>query len=87
MTKSYITKEHIPQLFYDEVLTRLPNRYISTKYIEGNAMLSISDPRQQRGLEIAATANIERKGSAWLVPSQSGKGRYTVCLDSTETSL
>jgi transposase len=35
-------------------------------------------PRQQRGLEIAATAKIERKGSAWLVPSQSGKGRYTV---------
>lgn len=35
-------------------------------------------PRQQRGLEIAATAKIERKGGAWLVPSQSGKGRYTV---------
>jgi transposase len=34
--------------------------------------------RQQRGLEIAATANIEKKGGAWLVPSQSGKGRYTV---------
>jgi transposase len=39
------------------------------------------DPRQQRGLQIAATAKITRKGSAWLVPSQSGKGRYTVCLD------
>ncbi|HXL68808.1 MAG TPA: transposase [Xanthobacteraceae bacterium] len=36
------------------------------------------EPRQQRGLEIAATAKIERKGGAWLVPSQSGKGRYTV---------
>jgi transposase len=47
-------------------------------------MLTISDPRQQRGLEIAATANIMRKGSAWLVPSQSGKGRYTVCLDPSE---
>ncbi len=35
-------------------------------------------PRQQKGLEIAATAKIERKGGAWLVPSQSGKGRYTV---------
>jgi predicted nucleic acid-binding Zn finger protein len=34
--------------------------------------------RQQRGLEIAATSKIERKGGAWLVPSQSGKGRYTV---------
>jgi predicted nucleic acid-binding Zn finger protein len=41
-------------------------------------MLTISDPRQQRGLEIAATANVMRKGDAWIVPSQSGKGRYTV---------
>jgi transposase len=39
------------------------------------------DNRQQRGLEIAATAKIAKKGGAWLVPSQSGKGRYTVCLD------
>jgi hypothetical protein len=36
------------------------------------------EPRQQRGLELAATAKIERKGGAWLVPSQSGNGRYTV---------
>jgi transposase len=42
------------------------------------------EARQQRGLEIAATSNIVRKGAAWLVPSQSGKGRYTVCLDPTE---
>ncbi|MGH6767748.1 MAG: transposase [Xanthobacteraceae bacterium] len=39
------------------------------------------DPRQQRGLQIAATAKITKKGGAWLVPSQSGKGRYTVCPD------
>jgi transposase len=39
------------------------------------------EARQQRGLEIAATANIVKKGGAWMVPSQSGKGRYTVCLD------
>jgi transposase len=39
------------------------------------------EARQQRGLEIAATTNIVRKGDAWIVPSQSGKGRYTVCLD------
>jgi predicted nucleic acid-binding Zn finger protein len=38
-------------------------------------------PRQQRGLEIAATSKIERKGNAWLVPSQSGNGRYTVIPD------
>jgi hypothetical protein len=47
-------------------------------------MLDIfGQPRQQRGLEIAATAKIERKGSAWLVPSQSGKGRYTVLPDAS----
>lgn len=39
------------------------------------------DARQQRGLEIAATANIVRKGAAWIVPSQSSAKRYTVCLD------
>ncbi len=44
-------------------------------------MLSISDPRQQRDLEIGATANIIRAGAAWTVPSQSGKGRYTVRAD------
>jgi transposase len=44
----------------------------------------MSEGRQQRGLEIAATAKIARKGGAWLVPSQSGKGRYTVCPDPAE---
>lgn len=44
-------------------------------------MLAISDVRQQRGLEIAATSNLVRKGNNWLVPSQSGKGRYTVTGD------
>jgi transposase len=39
------------------------------------------DNRQLRGLEIAATAKLQRKGTAWLVPSQSGKGRYTVIPD------
>jgi transposase len=39
------------------------------------------DYRQQRGLQIAAFAKITKKGGAWLVPSQSGKGRYTVCPD------
>lgn len=39
------------------------------------------ESRQQRGLEIAAVSKIERKGGAWLVPSQSGKGRYTVIPD------
>jgi transposase len=40
------------------------------------------DPRQERGLAIAALANITRKGGVWLVPSQTGNGKkYTVCPD------
>src|SRR2546425_1810648 len=46
-------------------------------------MHGMLDARQQRGLMIAATANIVRKGSAWIVPSQSSPKRYTVCLDPT----
>jgi len=38
------------------------------------------DERQQRGLVIAATSNIQRKGDGWSVPSQSLNGRYTVHL-------
>ena len=30
------------------------------------------EARQERGLMIAATARIAKKGGAWLVPSQSG---------------
>lgn len=41
-------------------------------------MMMNSNERQQRGLEIAATARIERKGNAWSVPSQTMNGRYTV---------
>ena len=37
--------------------------------------------REQRGLAIAAMCKISRKGGAWLVPSQSGAGRYTVVPD------
>src|SRR4051812_21283970 len=36
------------------------------------------DARQQKGLEIAATLNIVRKGDDWSVPSQSIQKRYTV---------
>lgn len=39
------------------------------------------DPREQRGLQIAATSKIVRQGEEWLVPSQSGKGDYRVNLD------
>ena len=37
-----------------------------------------TDGRRQRGLEIAATARIARKGNTWSVPSQSLNARYTV---------
>jgi transposase len=37
--------------------------------------------REQRGLAIAALCKIDHKGGVWLVPSQSGTGRYTVCPD------
>lgn len=36
------------------------------------------DEREQRGLVIAATARIQRKGDAWVVPSQTMNGKYTV---------
>lgn len=37
--------------------------------------------REQRGLQIATLCNLTKKDGAWLVPSQSGKGRYTVSLN------
>jgi|SRR5579884_2031906 len=38
-------------------------------------------PREERGLVIAATQKLTQKGKVWLVPSQAGKGKYTVCPD------
>ena len=37
--------------------------------------------REQRGVTIAAVCNIVKKGNVWLVPSQSGGGKYTVSPD------
>jgi transposase len=37
--------------------------------------------REQRGLVIAAVCNVVQKGGVWIVPSQSGNGKYTVCPD------
>lgn len=36
------------------------------------------DPREQRGLEIAARFKVVRTDRGWSVPSQSGAGKYTV---------
>src|SRR3954454_21229654 len=46
--------------------------------LTGNAAV---DARRQRGLEIAAVCPITRKDGAWIVPSMSGNGRYTVKAD------
>jgi len=37
--------------------------------------------REQRGMRIAATCKLQKKGQVWLVPSQSGHGRYIVSPD------
>jgi transposase len=39
------------------------------------------DAREQRGLVIAATQNLKQKGKVWIVPSQTGSGKYTVLPD------
>jgi transposase len=39
--------------------------------------------RKERGLVIATAGNLTKKGGVWLVPSQSGKGQYAVCPDTT----
>jgi DDE family transposase/SWIM zinc finger len=39
------------------------------------------DAREDRGRQIAETCKVQRLGSEWFVPSQSGTGRYIVRLD------
>src|ERR1700704_4077999 len=46
-----------------------------------------SDPRRQRGLEIAARHHVVRRGGGWSVPSQSGMGKYTVTGISLATGV
>jgi len=36
------------------------------------------EAREQKGLEIAAKSRLTRNGDFWIVPSQAGKGKYTV---------
>jgi transposase len=42
---------------------------------------AIMNAREERGLVIAATQRLTQKGKVWVVPSQSGRGKYTVCPD------
>jgi transposase len=41
------------------------------------------ESREKLGMAIAALSKLTQKGPVWLVPSQSGRGRYTVCPDPT----
>src|SRR3954466_4754528 len=43
-----------------------------------------TDAREQKALIIAATCRLKQKGKVWFVPSQSGKGTYTVVPDANE---
>jgi transposase len=42
--------------------------------------------RQQKGIAIATKATIKRDGNLWLVPSQSGHGKYKVDADASRCS-
>ena len=42
------------------------------------------EPRQARGLMIAATARIVKRGKAWIVPSQTLNGRYSVTREGAD---
>lgn len=44
------------------------------------------DPREERGLLLAATKKFKQKGPFWIVPSQSGSGAYVVDLDPANES-
>lgn len=43
-------------------------------------------PREQRGLELAATRIISKKKGVWLVPSQSGNAKYQVNFTAEKSS-
>src|SRR5580698_3682696 len=43
--------------------------------------MSVINEREQRGLVIAARCKINRSGDVWMVPSQSGPGKYAVYID------
>lgn len=42
------------------------------------------EAREQKGLEIAAKSRLTRDGNTWFVPSQAGKGKYTVDADAKQ---
>lgn len=46
-----------------------------------------TDPREQRGIAIAALFRIKQKDGRWVVPSAKGQGSYTVHLDPPDASV
>lgn len=52
-------------------------KYILSRYTPCEVLYSF---RQKRGMELATTRTIRRKGNFWIVPSQVGAGFYTVDL-------
>jgi hypothetical protein len=62
-----------------------PEYDIVLPYKGGLCTMCVGTIASKKGLEIAATSKTAKKGGAWLVSSQSGKGRYTVCLDPIQT--
>jgi transposase len=43
--------------------------------------MTTPNPREERGRAIAETQTLVQKGNSWVVPSQSGNGKYTVFPD------
>jgi transposase len=48
--------------------------------------MGIINERENWGIVIAARCKIDRRGDAWIVPSQSGPGKYAVHLDGDSSS-
>lgn len=65
----YTADEHIPSS------NIILDRYIYSTLIYSRWRLGKMDAREQKGLEIAAKAKLERSGNRWFVPSQSGTVR------------
>lgn len=52
-----------------------------SEVIDTAAIETPVNAREQRGVMIAAVCKIVQKGAVWIVPSQSGEGKYTVSPD------
>lgn len=48
--------------------------------------MTIANPREQRGLTIAATCKLAKKNDFWVVPSQTGQGKYYVRPNKEQSS-